>query len=92
MQLDIIPNAVEEESEFDCIEQERIETALPRMKKQMTDREAQVFEASFFTRTGDSRRQIARDLGMTAERARQLEKRSVQRFKALFELQDAATG
>ena len=92
MLLDIIPNAVEEESEFDCIEQERIETALPRIKKQMTEREAEVFEASFFTQTGDSRRQIARDLGMTAERARQLEKRSVQRFKALFDLEDAATG
>ena len=92
MLLDIIPSAVDHESEFDCIEQERIETALPKLKKQMTEREAQVFEASFFTQTGDSRRQIAHDLGMTPERARQLEKRSVQRFKALFELEDAAIG
>ena len=58
----------------------------------MTKREVQVFEASFFTQTGDSRAQIARDLGLSSEHARQLEKRSVQRFKALFELEDAAIG
>ena len=90
--LDIIPTIMDDEPEFDPVDKERVEKATPTLKKQMGDKEAQVFERSFFTQPHDSRAQIARDLGMSSERARQLLNRSVQRYKALFELQDAATG
>ena len=92
MLLDIIPAEEPEESDFDFLEIERVHKVVPTLKEQMAEMEAKVFEASFFTACHDSRAQIARELGISGERARQLEIRSVQRFQGLFELQDAAAG
>ena len=86
MLMDIIPAPEPDEKDFDCIEQQIVEEALPSIKEQMTEMEGKVFEAAFFTRRHESRAQIARDLGITGERARQHEKHSVQRFKSLFKL------
>ena len=86
MLLDIIPAPEPDEKDFDCIEKQIVEEALPAIKKQMTEMEGKVFEAAFFTQRQDSRAQIARDLGITGERARQLENRSTMRFKSLFKL------
>ena len=86
MLLDIIPAPEQDEQPFDCIEKQQVEEVLPKIKEQMTEMEGKVFEAAFFTQRHESRAQIARDLGITGERARQHEKHSVQRFKSLFKL------
>ena len=91
MLLDIIPAPEKDERPFDCFEQEIVEEALPSIKKQMTEMEGKVFEAAFFTQRQDSRAKIARELGITGERARQLENRSTMRFKSLFKLRYEAT-
>ena len=86
MLMDIIPAPEPDEQPFDCIEKQIVEEVLPSIKEQMTEMEGKVFEAAFFTQRQDSRAQIARDLGITGERARQLENRSTSRFKTLFRL------
>ena len=86
MLLDIIPAPEPDERPFDCIEQQIVEEALPSIKEQMTEMEGKVFEAAFFTQRQDSRAKIARELGISGERARQHEKHSVMRFKSLFRL------
>ena len=86
MLLDIIAAPEPDEKDFDCIEKQVVEEALPAIKKQMAEMEGKVFEAAFFTQRQDSRAKIARDLGITGERARQLENRSTMRFKSLFKL------
>ena len=91
MLMDIIAAPEQDEQAFDCIEQQIVEEALPKIKEQMTEMEGKVFEASFFTQRQDSRAQIARELGITGERARQLENRSTKRFKLLFKLRYEAT-
>ena len=91
MLLDIIAAPEPDEQPFDCIEKQIVEDALPAIKDQMTKMEGKVFEAAFFTQRQDSRAKIARELGITGERARQLENRSTMRFKSLFKLRYEAT-
>ena len=88
--LDIIPAPEPDEPTFDCMEKQKVEKVLPKIRSQMTEMEGKVFEKSFFTQAQDSRAQIARDLGISGERARQHENHSVMRFKSLFELTAAA--
>ena len=88
--LDLIPAPEPDEPPFDCIEKQKVEKVLPEIRSQMTEMEGKVFEKAFFTQAQDSRAQIARDLGISGERARQHENHSVMRFKSLFELTAAA--
>ena len=86
MLLDVIAAPQEDEPSFDCIEKQQVEDALPEIKEQMTEMEGKVFQRSFFTQREDGRNKIAHELGITGERVRQHEVRSVMRFKALFKL------
>jgi RNA polymerase sigma factor (sigma-70 family) len=74
------PDVIAEQRE----DQARLEQVLPEFQRQLTSREREIFQARLFSDRPSTLTQKGLDLGLSAERVRQIERELTERLRARF--------